>query len=125
MRVLPIAWRLYLPEAWCQDSERRRRAGVPEPIEFQTKPEIALRQIQQALEQKVPAGVVLADAGYGNGTPFCAVLTKLGLQYVVGIESSTTVWGPGNNPGRLRRENPAVEHRPNACSAVRITSPLR
>jgi SRSO17 transposase len=95
---LPIAWRLYLPEVWCQDPKRCRQAGVPEPIEFQTKPEIALQQIQQALEQKVPAGVVLADAGYGNGTPFRMAVTQLGLQYVLGIESSTTVWGPGESP---------------------------
>ena len=67
---LPIAWRLYLPEIWCQDSERRRQAKVPEDVEFQTKPEIALQQIRQALEQEVPPGVVLADAGYGNGMPF-------------------------------------------------------
>jgi SRSO17 transposase len=39
---LPVAWRLYLPEAWCQDSERRRKTGIPEEIEFQTKPAIAL-----------------------------------------------------------------------------------
>jgi SRSO17 transposase len=95
---LPIAWRLYLPEVWGQDSKRCRQAGVPESIAFQTKPEIALQQIQQALEQKVPVGVVLADAGYGNGTPFRAALTQRGLQYVVGIESSTTVWKPGQQP---------------------------
>src|ERR687884_516560 len=37
---LPIAWRLYLPEVWCQDIARCRKAGVPEGIAFQTKPEI-------------------------------------------------------------------------------------
>ncbi len=95
---LPIAWRLYLPEVWCQDPARCRQAGVPQPIEFQTKPEIALQQIRQALEQEVPAGVVLADAGYGNGTPFRTAVTQLGLQYVLGIESSTTVWEPGESP---------------------------
>jgi SRSO17 transposase len=95
---LPIAWRLYLPEAWCQDGERRRQAGVPETIEFQTKPEIAVQQIQQALGQQVPAGVVLADAGYGNGMPFRTALSQLGLHYMVGIESSTTVWEPGQQP---------------------------
>jgi len=92
---LPIAWRLYLPEVWCQDDERREETGVPEEITFQTKPQLALEQIRQALGQKVPVGVVLADAGYGNGTPFRAGITALGLQYVVGIESSTTVWVPG------------------------------
>jgi SRSO17 transposase len=95
---LPIAWRLYLPEVWCQDSERCRKAGVPESIEFQTKPEIALEQIRQALEQEVPIGVVLADAGYGKGTQFRTDLTQLGLQYVVGIESNATVWEPGQQP---------------------------
>jgi SRSO17 transposase len=63
---LPIAWRLYLPEVWRQDVERCQKAGVPEGVVFQTKPEIALQQIRQALEQGVPVGVVLADAGYGK-----------------------------------------------------------
>jgi SRSO17 transposase len=95
---LPVAWRLYLPEVWCQDAERREQAGVPEDVEFQTKPEIALGQIQRAVEQKLPVGVVLADAGYGNGTPFRTAVTELGLRYVMGIESSTTVWEPGQGP---------------------------
>ena len=58
---------------------------------------IALEQIRQAIEEKVPTGVVLADAGYGNGTAFRDALTDLGLQYAVGIESSTTVWKPGQD----------------------------
>jgi SRSO17 transposase len=95
---LPIAWRLYLPEVWCQNAERRQQAGIPEEIKFQTKPEIALGQIRQAVEQKVAVGVVLADAGYGNGTPFRTAVTELGLQYMVGVESSTTVWEPGQQP---------------------------
>jgi SRSO17 transposase len=95
---LPIAWRLYLPQLWCEDTDRRQRAGVPEEIEFQTKPEIALEQIRQALEQQVPVGVILADAGYGKGTEFRSELTQLGLQYAVGIESNATVWRPGQGP---------------------------
>jgi SRSO17 transposase len=95
---LPIAWRLYLPEVWCQDAERRQQAGVPEEVEFATKPEIALQQIRQAVEQNVPRGVVLADAGYGNSTPFRQAVTELEMQYMMGIESSTTVWGPGQQP---------------------------
>jgi SRSO17 transposase len=50
------------------------------------------------VEQEIAAGVVLADAGYGNGTPFRTALTQLGLTYMVGIESSTTVWEPGQQP---------------------------
>jgi SRSO17 transposase len=95
---LPIGWRLYLPEVWCEDAKRCREAGVPGEIKFQTKPEIALEQIRQALEQPVPVGVILADAGYGKGTEFRTELTQLGLQYAVGIESHATVWGPGQGP---------------------------
>lgn len=95
---LPIAWRLYLPEVWRQDAKRCRQAGVPDGVAFQTKPEIALEQIRQAMEQQVPVGVVLADAGYGKGTQFRTDLTHLGLQYAVGIESNATVWEPGQGP---------------------------
>jgi SRSO17 transposase len=95
---LPLAWRLYLPEAWCQDTERRRKTGIPEEIEFQTKPAIAIEQMRQAVEQKVPVGVVLADAAYGNSTQFRAGVSELGLRYAVGVESSTTVWEPGQQP---------------------------
>src|SRR5439155_20373825 len=77
---LPIAWRLYLPDVWCQDAERCRLAGVPEEVTFQTKPDIALAQIRQAVKQQVPVGVVLADAGYGKGTQFRTDLTEIGLQ---------------------------------------------
>ena len=95
---LPIAWRLYLPEVWCQDAERCQQAGVPKEVAFQTKPEIALEQVRQAMEQGVPVGVVLADAGYGKGTQFRTELTQLGLEYAVGIESNATVWEPGQQP---------------------------
>ena len=103
---LPIAWRLYLPEAWCQDSERRRKTGIPEEIGFQAKPAIALQQMRQAIEQKIPVGVVLADAAYGNGTQFRAVVSELGLQYAVGVESSTTVWEAGRQPLPARPRKP-------------------
>ena len=95
---LPIAWRLYLPEVWCQDDKRCQQAGVPEGVAFQTKPEIALQQIRQAMQQQVPVGVVLADAGYGHNTQFRTSLTELGLHYIVGIETTTSVWEPGKQP---------------------------
>lgn len=81
---LPVAYRLYLPEAWAQDAERRSKAGVPEDIGFQTKPEIALDQIRAALADGVPPGLILADAGYGIDTAFRTDLTSLGLRYILG-----------------------------------------
>src|ERR687892_451611 len=95
---LPIAYRLYLPKEWAEDAERREKAEVPEEIEFQTKPEIALDQIRVAAAAEVAPGVVLADAGYGINTEFRAGITELGLQYIVGVQSSMTVWQPGKQP---------------------------
>jgi SRSO17 transposase len=95
---LPIAYRLYLPREWAEDSERRKKAEVPEEVEFQTKPEIALDQIRAAVAAQVARGVVLADAAYGINTEFRDGLTQLELQYVVGVQSSLTVWEPGKQP---------------------------
>lgn len=77
---LPIACRLYLPEAWTEDEARRKKAGVPDEIAFATKPQIALDQIGQAIEDGVPKGIVLADAGYGNDSGFRSGVTELGLR---------------------------------------------
>ncbi len=62
---LPIAYRLYLPETWANDAERREKAHVPEEVEFKTKPQIALAQIEAAVKDGVDKGVVLTDAAYG------------------------------------------------------------
>jgi SRSO17 transposase len=95
---MPVAFRLYLPEVWANDSERREKAGVPAEVQFRTKPEIALAQVRRARERGIPEGVVLADAGYGADTGFRTELTKLELRYVVGIQSTVTVWKPGEGP---------------------------
>jgi SRSO17 transposase len=95
---LPIAWRLYLPESWANDREKRRATGVPAEITFQTKPAIALAQIRQAVEQGVPLASVLADSAYGNETRFREGITELGLRYVVGVHENMTVWRLGETP---------------------------
>jgi SRSO17 transposase len=95
---LPIAYRLYLPEVWANDKKRRQEAGVPEPVKFQTKSEIALDQIRQAVAEDVPRGVLVADAAYGNDKQFRTAATELGLPYVVGVQSPITVWKPGTQP---------------------------
>ena len=95
---LPVAWRLYLPAEWAADRARRRKAHVPEQIEFATKPEIALEQLRWACAAGLPRGVVLLDAGYGNNSELRADITALDLTYVAGILSTTTVWLPGAAP---------------------------
>jgi SRSO17 transposase len=83
---------------WADDSVRRAAAGVPEDITFQTKPEIALRQLRQALMEGVPPAVVLMDPAYGNDSKLRAGISELGLPYAAGILPTTTVWRPGEAP---------------------------
>lgn len=100
---MPIAFRLYLPEVWAKDWKRRQETGVPEEVEFQTKPQLALAQVRRARERGLPEGVLLADAAYGTDTHFRRELTEMGLAYMVGIMSTVAVWKPGERPERAPR----------------------
>jgi SRSO17 transposase len=130
---LPIAYCLYLPKDWAEDAERREKAEVPEAVEFRTKPEIALEQIRAAAAAQVAHGVVLADAAYGINTEFRQGLTQLGLQYVVGVQSSLTVWEPGKEPlpakarGRMGRPprllQRTADHQPVSVKQLAMSLP--
>jgi SRSO17 transposase len=88
---LPIAYRLYLPKKWVKDSERRKKARVPEEIEFQTKPQIALEQLRAACAAGVPRGVVLMDSSYGSNSALRAAVSEAALCYVAGITPTIKV----------------------------------
>jgi SRSO17 transposase len=121
---LPIDYRLYLPEPWANDADRRARAGVPDDVTFQTKPQIALAQIRAARDAHVPQGCILADAGYGVDTEFRDGITELKMTYVVGIQSSPSLWPPGEGRCRSRRQVDVAAHR-HACAAPPRTSRSR
>jgi len=111
---LPIAHRLYLPEEWATDRERRASVGVPEDVRFKTKPEIALEQIRAAIAQGIPRSTVLADAAYGNNTAFRDGLTTLNLRYALAIQSNTCVWRPGEKPLAPKRRTSHLGRPPSA-----------
>ncbi|MDB5479907.1 MAG: family transposase [Caulobacteraceae bacterium] len=132
---LPIGYRLYLPQAWAEDSERRAKAKVPAEIEFQSKPQIALDLIKTAKAQGVAPGVALFDAGYGNDGDFRADLTEMGMTYVAGVPSTLSVWRPGQSPlppkpwsgqgrptSRLRRD---ADHQPLSAKALAEELPAK
>ena len=81
----------------------------------------------------MPVGVVLADAAYGNDSEFRAGISELGLTYVLGVQSTTTVWptgtgplppppygGRGRPPTRLRRDE---AHQPVSVRELAIGLP--
>jgi SRSO17 transposase len=111
---IPIALRLYLPEAWSSDRERRRKAAVPESISFRPKWQIALDEIKRVMAAGVSFGDVLADAGYGACAAFRHGLSELGLLWTVGVSADHLVFAKsvravvptrpplGRSPSRLR-----------------------
>ena len=132
---LPVAYRLYLPKDWASDRKRRRKVGVPDEISFKTKPEIALTQIRWACGAGLPRGVVLMDAGFGCDTELRTSVTALGLHYVAGIQSHTTVWalgtgprppkkwsGHGRPPKLMRRDD---KHKPASVKELALALPKR
>jgi SRSO17 transposase len=132
---LPIAYRLYLPQDWADDENRRARAGVLDEAVFQTKPQIALDQIHAAIADGVQTEMVLADAGYGNDTGFRDGITAVGLAYVVGVQSTISLWPPGKQPlppkvwsgrGRptsaIRRD---ADHQPVSAKAMALALPKK
>ena len=81
----PVNGQLYLPESWANDPARRKRAGIPPSISFQTKPAIALHLIDQAKAAGVPFRIVVGDGGYGDNPAFLDGLEARKLSSVVGV----------------------------------------
>jgi SRSO17 transposase len=98
---LPVAYRLYLPKSWAQDKKRRRKAGVPDAIAFQTKPKIALDQLAWACAADLPRGVVLMDSAYGTDASLRRGTRELGLDYAAAVYARTLVEG---SKGRMKAE---------------------
>jgi SRSO17 transposase len=84
--------RLYLPQEWCEDWERRREARVPDEVIFETKPRLAIEMLERAWARDVPMKWVAADEIYGDDTQFRDRVARAGKQYVVAVAVHTPVW---------------------------------
>ncbi len=108
--TLPLGWRLYLPEEWCDDLERRRKAKIPDQVGFQTKPELASEVCKAAAGWQIPAAPILADCAYGDDTRFRINLHEQALEYVVAVSAKVSVYGPETTftvPERIDKRGPS------------------
>lgn len=85
----PVNAQLYLPQDWAKDPNRRSRAQVPEEIPFQTKGEIALSLFDETVAAGLEVGAVVADAGYGDQSPFLKGLETRQQPYAVAVPKKT------------------------------------
>jgi len=120
---LPVTYGLYLPEVWAQTQNGGRRRGY--------RKKSAFRPARDGPGSNPPtgrrtgaAGPVLADAAYGNDNGFRDGLEKLLLQYVVGVQSTTTVWRRVWRPFHPRPAE-LPDGRPNGCNATKSIGPFR
>lgn len=89
---IPLDFELYLPEVWMEDSERRRRAKIPENLSFRTKEDLSLGMIDRALEDGLPRPkIILADAAYGRSAAFRTAIRQHKIHYGVAVRKDLKV----------------------------------
>jgi len=92
--TVPLGWALYLPQEWCADGTRRRKAKIPDEVAFETKPELGVELVLRAAGWKLDRAPVLGDAAYGTNTELREKLHGAGLQYVLSVSRETRVFAP-------------------------------
>lgn len=86
---------LYLPQEWIEDPARCRAAGIPATVGFETKPQLARRMIERALDAGVPCGWVTGDAVYGGDRRLRAWLESRDQAFVLAVARNERLWWQG------------------------------
>lgn len=95
--TVPLGWALYLPEDWCGDQQRRRKAKIPDEVFFKTKSELGVELVERAAGWDVAKAPVLGDHAYGDNTWLRDRLHQAGCEYVLCVGSTTRVFEQGTS----------------------------
>jgi SRSO17 transposase len=87
----PFGFRLYLPKAWCVGRERRKRAQVPEDVEFQTKTEQGTEMVTAAVSGSAPFSWVAGEEVYGRSSKLRAACERHRKGYVLAVPGNFTI----------------------------------
>jgi SRSO17 transposase len=120
----PLDWRLFLPQEWDGDRERRGRAKIPDQVRHREKWRLGLDILDELVDWGLAPRVVQADGGYGEVTGFRLGLEARGLDYVVQVRGTTTAQ-PADAapitpayPGRGRPPTARYPHPPRRLRAL-------
>ncbi len=124
--------RLYLPEEWVWNKERRAQARVPQEVRFETKPEQAIAMLEHAWQQGVPMHWVTGDEVYGDSPRLRETIQAHGRFYVLAVSANTRVWTERpeveepeeQTGGRPRRARRLVEGAPAARMVSEVVASL-
>ena len=92
--TVPLGFRLYLPEEWCDEMPRRRKAKIPDEVEFQTKPALGGELVARAAGWRIRRAPVLGDQAYGDDAKLRTRLHGDGIDYVLSIGGECGVYAP-------------------------------
>jgi SRSO17 transposase len=115
--------RLFLPEAWFDEdhADQRKQCGVPEAVQFQTKPSLGLELVQRAVQRgAMPFRWVAADALYGDAPAFRDGVAALGKWYFTEVACSTRVWRQRPAVREACRTGRGVGRTPSPCACERL-----
>jgi SRSO17 transposase len=115
--------RLYLPEAWCNDDERCKKAAIPEDKrQFQSKTQLALAMLEIARQRGIEFGYVGIDGGYGKEPAFLRGVDEQGCRFVADVHCDQTIYLQNPDPlvpawsGRGKQPS----HRKPQCTGQRV-----
>ncbi|RQU47823.1 IS701 family transposase [Burkholderia cenocepacia] len=86
---------LYVPKAWTDDRVRCEAAGIPESVEFATKPQLARSMLERALDAGVPCGWVTGDEVYGGDRHLRLWLESRNQSFVLAVAKNEPLWWQG------------------------------
>ena len=122
----PTGMRMYLPEEWLKDKQRCKMAGIPNDIEFQTKPTIALDLIKRVRNEGVPHRAITADTAYGTNGGFRSTLRDWKEPYVVAVIPSLISTVPEDTPiipTGTKSANGRIRKYPGLSKDVKLKTP--
>jgi SRSO17 transposase len=85
-----VDFRLYLPGEWAKDRKRRKKAGVPKGIKYQTRHELALEMLKRR-GAALPHGWVAGDDEMGRPAWFRKRLADDKERYLLAVPSNTSI----------------------------------
>lgn len=118
-----IDTRLYLPEDWCSDEARCKKAAIPkDKRQFFSKSQLALAMLEIARQRDIHFGYVGIDGGYGKEPAFLRGVDELGCRFVADVHCDQTIYLQDPEPqvpewsGRGRKPI----HRQPQCASQRV-----
>jgi SRSO17 transposase len=111
----------FLPEAWSEDRERCRAAGIPETMVYRPKTKVALQLYDRARAHGLSFGWLTFDEWYGSKPEFLRAPDRRGPRFVGEAQQHFMAWVQppgGDHPTKTARPGHSLIRPPTAPMEV-------